>query len=112
MGIINPRSLLLASHKFIKYLQGFSTDVFRYEDMGCSICGYITVLVSWFLAFDLHLCLPLQLRSLSALGFALLMYWSPWYPLALTYANGCGWNLYYCGTWGGRNFKGERFFAV
>lgn len=68
--------------------------------------------MSWFLAFDLHLCLPLQLRSLSAVGFALLMYRSPWYPLALTYANGCGWNLYYCGTWGGRNFKGERFFAV
>jgi len=104
----------------LKRLQGFVRESFtgcrfsgvpRYERMGSSVWGYVLV---W-----LSLCWA-QVRAETSRGFVCasatsltaLLYASPIYPLAISYANGFGWNIYYRGVCRGRCYNGERVFAI
>lgn len=111
-GIKAPTSISLSLLSGIKRLQGFANDHFCYEQMGFSLWGYVVVLLSSFQALALHVQRPACLLFAVAAVFTLCLYWSPWYPLMLTYANGFGWNVYYRGTIANRSFDGERFFAI
>lgn len=110
-SITSPQSLALTALSAIKRLQGFAGDHFSYHCMGFSAWGYVSV----FASVSLALCrarLSTVGAAASSLVVTLALYRSPWYPLALTYANGFGWNVYFRGSWNGIHFEGERFFAV
>eukprot|EP00930_Biecheleria_cincta_P049787 TRINITY_DN34992_c0_g1_i1.p1 TRINITY_DN34992_c0_g1~~TRINITY_DN34992_c0_g1_i1.p1 ORF type:complete len:376 (-),score=68.21 TRINITY_DN34992_c0_g1_i1:27-1130(-) len=111
-GIKTPASIGLSILSGIKRLQGFGDNHFCYEHMGFSFWGYVVVILSSFHALVLHIERAPSLLFVVASVFTLCLYWSPCYPLMLTYANGFGWNVYYRGTFANRSFNGERFFAV
>jgi hypothetical protein len=47
-----------------------------------------------------------------SVALTLFFFYCPYYPLAISYANGFGWNIYFQGVFDGRNYNGERLFAI
>lgn len=105
----------------LKRLQGFCRESFtgesfsgppKYECMGSSPWGYIVICMSLVWALLLHVSWDLRMTLALSVALTLLFYCCPCYPLAISYANGFGWNIYFQGVFDGRYYNGERLFAI